>query len=169
VNTYAAAIEYFACDYGSALSHAERLTEMAPDYVWGRYWLALVHGDGGDPFQAVDVLYRLLPDAPGMAIAVGKLAYYAGLAGQPDLSRSMLTRLDEMSRAQYVDPMLYGWCWIGLGDVDKAVEAYEAAYRERSPLFTVVPVDASSLVLSERPAFKDLLSRLRYPATALVP
>jgi len=168
VNTYAAAIEYYAGDYGSALSHAERLTEMAPDYVWGRYWLALVHGDGGDPFRAVDVLYRLLPDAPGMAIAVGKLAYYAGLAGQPDLARSMLTRLDEMSRGQFVDPMLYGWCWIGLGEEDKAVEAYDAAYRERSPLFTIVPVDASSLVLSDRPAFKDLLNRLRYPATALV-
>ena len=73
VNTYAAGIEYFAGDYDSALSHAERLTEMAPDYVWGRYWLALVHGDQGDPFRAVDIFYRLLPDAPGMALAVGKL------------------------------------------------------------------------------------------------
>ena len=167
VNTYAVGIEYFAGDYTAALAHAERLAEMAPEYVWGRYWLALVHGDRGDPSTAVDVLHRLLPDAPGMALAVGKLAYCAGRSGRPDLARTMITRLDEMAHNQFVDPMLYGWSWIGLGDLDKAMVAYEAAYRERSPLFTIVPVDSTSVALSDLPAFKDLLSRLRYPATAL--
>jgi serine/threonine-protein kinase len=161
--TYSMAVAYFAGRFDRALQRFARVVEIAPDYPWALHWLSLVHGDQGDYARAIDILRGLLEMEPRMTAAVCRLGLYGGLAGLPEVSHQALARLDELSSEQYVDPLIRAWPWIGLGELGRAIALHKEGVEQRSPLFTIVPVDPSCRLLFDVPEYADVLRRLRYP------
>jgi serine/threonine-protein kinase len=163
VAAYHVAVAYFARAYPSAIARFDRVAELNPEYPWGLFWLGMCYGDSGECVRATEVLQQALRVSPGMTVALGKLALYYARAGREDLARQALAQLDSFPPDHYVDPVIRAYGWIGLGDLQKALDFYEQGFEERSPLFTIVPVDPPSSRLFELPPYVNLLRRLRYP------
>jgi hypothetical protein len=90
-------------------------------------------------------------------------AVKAGI-GQRAEAQAQHEELLLLARQRYVSSTLLSAIYLGLGEVDKAIEMVERAFEERDPVVLMLNVTPYADSLRGDPRYQDLLRRLRLAA-----
>jgi len=123
---------HLAGDSAAALDRARRAVELNPELPTAAVLLAGIYRSRSEAGEADATLDRALRLAPGDPHALSLLASTYARLGRREESVRLFHELEQLSARRYVSPFDLGNAALGLGDEDRAVTWFEAAYRERS-------------------------------------
>ena len=92
---------------------------------------------------------------------LGWLGLVLGVGGRVDEARSVLSRLEVMSRSTYVLPASFAWVYLGLRDVDRAFEWLDRAVDARDQLMMPIKSYVFFDPLRGDPRFHALLRKMK--------
>ncbi len=91
---------------------------------------------------------------------IAALGFGYAMSGKTGEARSMLARLKQKARQEYVSPYSVATIYVGLGEADRAFEWLERAFREHAFALVYLKVDPRMDRLRSDPRFQDMLRRL---------
>jgi TolB-like protein/Tfp pilus assembly protein PilF len=167
IHTNAAFIAYLAHDYNTALAFGLTALELAPH-------LEIAHNIRGvayiqlDPKRAIDELEesaRLSKRAPYTMMHLAS-AYAA--AGNALAARRIRDEVRTLAETRFVSSSVIAMLEIAVGNLDAALDAFEAAARQRSPWLSYFLCEPRLDVLRKEPRFQSLTESLGFsrPRTA---
>jgi serine/threonine-protein kinase len=145
---------YYGGDYEGALRQARYAIELSPTYfeIYGCIGLTqIARGNLAEAIEAFQEADRLTGGVFPLARAF--LAYALGLAERRTEARALLAGLYADSEQQYVPPAYLAVAHIGLGEIEPAFRALEAAYAAK---------DGTLLYLRILPVFRPLGGDARF-------
>ena len=113
---------------------------MEPNHVWSLWRLGLALLETSRFDEAIEALERAVAVSDRSATPLGSLALAWGRAGRQQDTQRLITELEALQRTRYVPPAAFLHAFIGLGDCDRAFDALEEAYQERSSIMQFVKV-----------------------------
>jgi len=159
VTTGLASTYYYAREYERALEVAATGLAIDEHHVE----LSIMSGLASLELQRyVEAVARLetlrqLVDGP---LIVGALGHVYGRAGQPELARKQLERLDDLEDVAHVAPFSRAMVHLGLGNADEALDLLERAADHRDALMCYLAVFPVLDSVRQHPRFKALLDRM---------
>lgn len=146
---------FYTRQWDQAMEQARNALELSPHY-WAPYSvMAGVYAGTGKPegsIRSYETIVQLTGRSP---FALGFLGFFNALAGHVGDAMKLIDELQELEQKIYVPPCSFAWIYMGLGEIDKALEWCEKAIDER---------DGWILHLGVFPGFDSLRSHPRYPA-----
>lgn len=158
--TNSALIAYLARDYEFAVQRAERALEIEADYEQASLVLAPAKAMLGDYEAAIEVLRRVVAAPEHQSLAVGALGNLLARSGRHKEALEIVDQLHQLRRGQYVSSVDFAVVFVGLGQVDTALEWFEKALQEKSGWLVFVGTDPRLDPLREEPRFKALLKAI---------
>ncbi len=153
----------FTREYERAIAEAERIRELAPEFVDGNIaWLYLLLGR---PEDAVREMLAWLAGF-GAAPNPGREAFQRGSEeGGFQGGLRALTRLQIQAATQGSVGVSYliGFELAVIGETEEALTWLERAYEEREPGLLFARIDPLMDPLRSDPRFQDLLRRIGFP------
>ena len=134
-----------------ALKLMEEARDSDPDYPYWYWDCALFYINLGMYNEALSMLQTQLTlmGDDNISDEIGLLGYIYGRLDQKDKAQKQLDRLDELSsKGFYVSPRTRVWVYMGLDNLDKAIEILEEAYKNHS-------IESSFLRLYEYDALRN--------------
>jgi TolB-like protein/Flp pilus assembly protein TadD len=134
--------------------------EMDGNFPFAHWNLGLVYAQQKDfptaikELQKADILFR------GNPLVLGGLGYAYAASGDKARARTVLLRLENQARQQYVDPDAFALVYAGLGNKDEAFGWLNKAIDDREGWVTFINAEPMLDSLRLDPRFEDLLRRL---------
>ena len=151
---------FYARRYEQARYHLSRAIAMNPDAEESYRVLGTIHTFAGDHKEAERVLREAL-DLPGAATFTNvTLALALARAGDRSYAESILERLEQKRRDDYVSPVELATLEIALGRNDKALDWMEEAFTERRGWLAYLNVHPVVDPLRNEPRFAQLVERM---------
>jgi TolB-like protein len=162
VNLDLAGILLSAGRYDQSIAQTRKALELDPNFWWSYQILGLAYERKRQYPEAIAALEkaRLVDVNPSN---LGYLGYVYAAASKNAEARGVLEELKELSKTRYVSPFNRACIHAGLNDKDRAFEALELAYQERSPFITLLKSETVFDNLRSDSRFKDLLKRMNLP------
>ena len=153
---------YSAGYKSQTLEMAEQYRDANPDFSMG-YWMTVVfYVDLGMYNKALSTNLAVikLMGEDNISDEIGILGYIYGKLDQIDKARMQINKLEELSLiGEYVDPRAYVWNYLGLNNVEKALEILEQAFNEHTfdPLYLEL---FPSAIVKNDPGFIELRKKV---------
>jgi serine/threonine protein kinase/Tfp pilus assembly protein PilF len=143
---------YLARRYDEAIEQLHKTLDMSPDFTGIFTMLGYAYLQKEMHEEAVEAFKR--GDRAG-------LAYAFAASGNREEALSILKEIKERSLEQNVDPVIFAEIYVGLGEIDKAFEALERAYQQRSPIMVdYIYLDPLFDGIRSDPRFTTLLKKI---------
>jgi serine/threonine protein kinase/tetratricopeptide (TPR) repeat protein len=154
-------------DLGSHLIDAGRLDEgleqlrktleMNPQFSQAHMYIGRAYMEKEEYEKAITALKK----ASRIPWAVGVLGYSYAKSGEKDKAMRILQELKEQSKEKHIGSPPLAYVYLGLGEIDKAIEWFEKSYNERDPImpFINAVVPEKDEIRSD-PRFKALLKKM---------
>lgn len=120
-----------------AAAEFRKAIDLNPNWIWGNIKLGMTYAMSGAHEKAMACVRRadeLLCPQFGSPLVQGWLATIELKAGRPERADATLARLQEKSRASYVDPTAIAQIYYSLGNHDAMFEELERGLELRSPV-----------------------------------
>jgi adenylate cyclase len=150
-------------DHKRALEYLNRALDMAPDSPFIGVSVGVVNVLDANYGGALPFFEKAArSQAP---IAEGWLGLTYARLGRKEETLKLLSQLKEQSTYRYVDATSFDLIYFGLGDMDKAFQALEQAYRDRSYFLTTMKLPMWGLdpTIRSDPRFKALYKKVGLP------
>lgn len=144
---------YYAGRLDEARTESLKILEMDPTFGRAHYELGLILEEEGKLEEAIAAFKLALKSLPDNITALTALGHAQGLAGKKSDAEKIISRLQELSKQQYVSPYQTAVVYAGLDERKLAVEWLEKSREERFNWLPFVQVD---------PVFKNLRSEARF-------
>jgi eukaryotic-like serine/threonine-protein kinase len=144
---------YYAGRLDDAGTEALKLIEMDPNFGRGHYELGLVLEEEGKLEEAIGAFKTALRSLPDNNAALTALGHAQGLAGKRADAEKIISRLQELSKQQYVSPFQTAVVYAGLDERKLALDWLEKSQQERFNWLPFIQID---------PVFKNLRSETRF-------
>jgi tetratricopeptide (TPR) repeat protein len=154
---------YRARKYEDALEVLRQATELDPDHPMPYLPRGLALSMLGRHAEAVAVLEQGATASGRSSEMLAQLAGAYGRAGDVRRARGLLSELEARARVQHVSPFAFSLVYTGLGETDKAVDALEAAFRQREWYLCVLKTEPIFDALRGNARFQGLVRRLNLP------
>ena len=138
-------------DRGRSLSQADHALGLFPEHESTNVYGSMIFAFNGEAERAVAVAENLVRKSPYLDIGSAVYAYALAQAGREPEARSMLERLQWLSRERFVLTSFTVATCIALGDVDCAVAELQAASEARCPWLFQTLADPRIEIIRERP------------------
>ncbi len=142
-----------------AIQDCEKILELDPNHVEADMALGCCCVGKQRYQQAEQTFERVRSRMPDNPAALGWLGWCYGGWGKHDLARQMLGRLEEMAVERPVS-MCRAWVYMGLDEIDRALDCCEQAYEEGDPFLRYVKASWPYEPLQSEPRFQALLKRM---------
>jgi eukaryotic-like serine/threonine-protein kinase len=160
IQSNAGLIAYFARQYDDALQQLQKVHELDPKFPVPYWGMGLCYEQQTKYPEAIAQFEKGIELSGRGANGIASLAHAYGLAGHEAPARRILAELEDRSRKTYVSSYQFAVIYLGLGQNQRAMDALENAYRERSTLLGYVKMDPRFDPLRSDPRFQSLLSRI---------
>ncbi len=140
---------YYAGRLEEAKKEALKMFEMDPNFGRAHYELGLILEEEGKPEEAIAAFRLALKSLPDNVAALTALGHAQALAGKRAEAEKTITRLQELSKQQYVSPYQIAVVYAGLDERERALDWLEQSHAERFNWLPFIQVD---------PVFKNLPS-----------
>ncbi|HZN01746.1 MAG TPA: tetratricopeptide repeat protein, partial [Pyrinomonadaceae bacterium] len=144
---------YYAGRLDEARQESLKLMQMDPNFGRARYELGLVLEEEGKWDEAIAEFKLALKSQPDNVAALTALGHAQGLAGKKADAEKIISRLQELSKQQYVSPFQTAVVYAGIDERKLALDWLEKAQQERFNWLPFVQID---------PVFKNLRSEARF-------
>lgn len=148
-------------DYEKCVIYFKQAIELNPNWTWGHIKLAKTYAHLGrcaEALASTEVAESLLAGS-GTPAARCWLAYTYAKCGEEGKARSALADLRARSGSEYVDPAMYAVIYLGLGEMENALDGLEQSLAERGP--SLVLYRASPALywdkLADEPRFQAMM------------
>jgi eukaryotic-like serine/threonine-protein kinase len=150
--------------YEDAAARYRSVLDTETKFVPGHYYLGMSLEMLGDYDGAIEHYKRSVEIAGPITLYLGALAHaYAG-AGQPREAERVIEQLHAMGKQRYTSPYNLAVAYMGLGRIDEALTALEAALDEHNAWIWFMPVDPRFDRLRLDARFEPLVARYGLPA-----
>lgn len=155
---------------GQALESIEQIEHccrLFPEHEGTALYGSLILGYSGQPERALQLAKDLVQRQPYFDLAAAVHANALAAAGQTEEARSVLERLQWLSRERFVHRSLTSVAYATLGEFDGAIRELQAANDDRCPWFFQVLADPRLKILHGYLEFQQLeavLSRMEEAA-----
>jgi tetratricopeptide (TPR) repeat protein len=156
---------YYARRHDESIDQLRKGLELDPGGSM-RMYLGLNYAHKQMYGEAVAVCGKAVESWPEDQLVLGYCGSVYGLAGRRQQALALLDRLTSLSARHYVDPYYLAVLSDGLGDNDRTMGWLERAYTERSASSSGFRGELWTDKLRSDPRFKDLMRRMKYPASA---
>jgi TolB-like protein/DNA-binding winged helix-turn-helix (wHTH) protein/Tfp pilus assembly protein PilF len=151
----------YARRYDESIAQLKKTLELAPDVGYTNMHLAWSYAQKRMYPEAMAACRRAVGLLPDDQLVAGGCGMAYALAGRRQDALALLDRLKK--RPGCLDAYNVALIYDGLGDIDRAMEWLERAYRERSPQLPGLRIETWSDSLRADPRFQDLLRRMNFP------
>jgi serine/threonine-protein kinase len=164
VNTAIGGCLYRMQRYAEAARTLEATLETAPGFGhahWSLGRVLLEQGLWDEAMSHFDRAAEIMGHSPA---ALAESAYCHARAGRREAATAALQELRRRSENEPVSPLSEALVYVGLGEVDAAMERLELAFRRRMLQLIWVNVDPRFAPLRSNSGFRDLICRMKLPA-----
>ena len=144
---------YYAGRLDEAKKESLKLKQTDPSFGRAHYELGLVLEEEGKLEDAIAEFKLALKSAPDNAAALTALGHAQGLAGKKTDAEKIISRLQELSKHQYVSPYQTAVVYAGLNERKLALDWLDKSREERFNWLPFVQID---------PVFKNLRTEVRF-------
>lgn len=150
-----------------SVAQAEHAIELFPDHVAADVYAVIVLAFNGNTKRAIDIAEHLVQHSPHLDLGIAVYAYALAREGRHDEARSILERLQWLSRERFVLSSFTSAVNLALGDTESAIADLKAAAEVRCPWFFQMLADPRIESLRTHPEFvkmQKLLERMENAA-----
>ena len=148
---------YFARQYDRAIEHVRSAVELNP-----HYWLPYAvlggccqsTGKSEESIRAIETCIQLAGRNPILLGTLGAIYAWAGRMGE---ASKLLAELQELEQRIYVPPCAFARIYVGLGEIDRALDWCEKAINERDSWIFHLVVDPRWDPLRSHPRYQAML------------
>ena len=158
---------HLAGEREKSLAQAEHALELFPDHESSNVYGSMILAFNGKAERAVGVAENLIRKSPYLDIGSSMCAYALARAGREQEARSMLERLQWLSRERFVLTSFTAAVCVALGDLDDAVAELQAAAEARCPWLFQILADPRIEAVRQRPEvvrIENVLERMESAA-----
>ncbi len=148
---------HLAGDRTRSTAQAKHALELFPDHECSNVYGAMILAFDGQPERAVAVAENLVRKSPYLDIANSVCAYSLARANRKEEARSMLERLQWLSRERFVLSSFTAAAFVALGDPDSAITELQTSFDARCPWLFQMLADPRIESLRDRPEFGRML------------
>lgn len=159
-HTFSALPYYCARQYDRALEQLRKTLEIDPVYPQAYYFLGWVYEQKGDLAEAITQYEKTIALVPRFPLVTAAIGHAYAAWGKKDEAQKALQKLRELSTRMYVSPYDVALVHIGLGEMDRAFELLEEAYKEKSVWLVRLNVDLRLDSIRSDPRFTNLVRRV---------
>ena len=154
INSNLGDAHYYARRYDQAVEQYRRTLEIDPNFRGAHWGLGLAYLQKGMFEEAIEELQE---------IGSADLAYAYAASGNRENALTVMEELKEKSKEVRVRPIEFARAYLGIGEVDRAFDALEQAYEERSPdLVEGIYADPFYDSLRSDPRYTALLKKMGF-------
>ena len=143
-----------------ALQMAISVVEFDPNYPRAHSALGWAYLMNGRQEEGLASLEHAVSLAPGDTLWLAQFGQALGMAGKTEQARDVVRQLEEMSRERYVSPYHMAYPFVGLGDLERAMDLLEQAYQERAGAIYGIKGSFLFTTLRSHPRFIALCRRM---------
>jgi serine/threonine protein kinase/Tfp pilus assembly protein PilF len=157
---------YHARQYDEAVAQLLRTVELDPNYPMTYWILGLIYRKTGRYDLAISAGEKGVNLSGGSPLMRAALAQTFATAGAADKAIQIVDELNGLTKQRYVAPHFFAGIYIGLGELDRAIEYLEKSCAEHCHWLIYLHIDPSVDDLRSDPRFQDLLRRVGLPAAS---
>jgi TolB-like protein/DNA-binding winged helix-turn-helix (wHTH) protein len=146
-----------------ANDRAKALIEVAPDWVWAHFAMAMVYEQQGQLEEAAKEYLKCDELFGTEANKVAELKQAMSKSGAQGYWRHTLENYRGAAKSKYVPPVLVAEACVRVGDKECAFEWLERGFEERDDLMINLKVEPVFDPLRSDPRFQDLIQRVGIP------
>jgi len=154
---------YLAREYDRAIAQLRDTLEMDPSYEWAHLILGQAYEQKGEYDLAIGEFQKAVELSHSSPLMLSALAHAHALGGNHAEALKLLSRLENMSKKQYVSPFYIAIVYLGLGKNETAMTWLEKAYADRSNGLVFLKVEPELDPLRSNPRFVALQQKLNFP------
>jgi serine/threonine-protein kinase len=132
-NTFLGYLIYTTGQYEVAMGQYHRAMELDPSFYVPHFMLAIAYQRLGRFEEAIAAAQKACALSGRNALTLGLLAQVYGRANRQAEGRALLEELATQRRLNYVPPFAMVMAYVGLGELDHALEWLEKGVEERDP------------------------------------
>lgn len=155
------AILYYSRKYDAAIRQFRGVIDMDPVFPRAQLILFAYAAKGMYPEALASIASQSASDPNNAAWDLANRAYIDGISGHREEARKALGRLQQLGLSQPLNPAVFVWAYLGLGDKDQALNWLEKAYVQHSTIMTALKVEPALDPLRADPRFQSILARVR--------
>jgi tetratricopeptide (TPR) repeat protein len=140
----------------ASMEQIKQAISLFPGHEGSNFYGAMILAHNGETEKAVDLAADLSRRLPYFDMATSVHAYALACAGQTVESRTLLERLDWLSRERFVMRTMNAATLLKLGETEAAIAELQRAAEARCPWFFQMLADPRLKPLSGQPEFVDL-------------
>jgi serine/threonine-protein kinase len=152
---------YARRQYDHAIEQFRNTIEIDPNHYVAHWLLGVTYAQKGMFEDAVAARGRALELSGRAPIMMGTLGYGYAAMGWSGEAQKLLAELKELAQKIYVPAISIAWIYIGLREMDRALEWLEKAVEERDPMIAGLGVEPFYDSLHSYPRFHALLRKMR--------
>jgi DNA-binding winged helix-turn-helix (wHTH) protein/tetratricopeptide (TPR) repeat protein len=153
---------YLMGEYQRAIGILEKTLELEPNYMPTHFVLGCTYIQQQllpDAIEEFQTIYKQDEDA---FMALGFMGYAHGLAGQRAEAKNLLNILKDISRRKYVSLYSMMVIYLGLGQLEQALDLLDKLYEEGNDWLVWLKVSPELKILRNHPRFKELLKQVGF-------
>ncbi|MBX7170360.1 MAG: protein kinase [Pyrinomonadaceae bacterium] len=151
---------YFARDYEKAIEECQKALEMDENLTFAYRNIGLAYLQLGKFEKAIEALKNAVKYSCGGLAFESYLGVAFAMAGMRQEALEALENLHDIDRECYVPAYNFAMIYASLGELDKAFEWLEKAFRERSGFLPFLKVEPIVDNLRQDVRFQDLLKKI---------
>jgi eukaryotic-like serine/threonine-protein kinase len=152
---------YYARRHDQARYHMLRAMTMNPMAAESYRILALIYEQQGNLQEAERVAREATELPAGDTYTQATLGFVLGRAGKTAEARAVLETLEHQARTGYVSPVAFATVYLGLGDMDRALDWMERAFEDRRGWLAYLKVNPILDPVQQLPRFQALVKKMR--------
>lgn len=146
-------------DYAAALRLYAQVLDTEAAFAPGHYYIGLTYEQLKDYDNAIRNLSRSAEIAGRGALFAAALGHCYGVSGHPDLARSIVHELEELSHERYISPYNIMIVHLGLGETELTLEWLERSLEDSNALLWYAPVEPRFDGIRNEPRFRELMAK----------
>jgi DNA-binding winged helix-turn-helix (wHTH) protein len=166
INSFLPYVYLASRDYGRAIEEAHRAVSLEPYAPLAHWYLGRAYLCSQQPERAVEALEHAVSLGGPGSMWVAPLSYARARAGDRAGALTLLCKLIDRARHEYVSPYDLAVSFTGIGDHAGALDHLEQAASERV-MRIVMLGDPEFDGLRAEPRYRRLLDRLRLPSAPM--
>lgn len=160
INTSLGMPYYYLRDYDSAIKIFRAVTDMEPNYEPAHYYLGSALMQKGCYEEARKEFCSQPSEFKQQKLAL--LGNTCALSGKRQEAEAVLTELREQSARRYISPYLLAIIYVGLQELELALDCLETAFLERASWLVLLGIDPLFDKLRNNRRFQSLLKKIGF-------